>query len=378
MDLTEIRKGIDAADAKLLEAFLERMRLSETVLEAKRKAGLPILNREREREILARVMRESGELAPYAHKLYTTLFELSRTYQAALGAKASSLAHSIESGLVPDGTPLPDRGSVACQGVDGAYSQMAAEKLFPMGTITFFKTFDAVFDAVQSGLCTYGVLPIENSTNGSVRNVYTLLKTHSVSIIRSLRLCVTHNLLVKPGTKLSEITEIRSHEQALGQCSAFLKSLRGVKTVPVANTAMAAQSVAESADRGLACIASSGCAEIYGLEALDVKLQNSDNNYTRFIVITKTPAVYPGANRIAIILSLAHKPGSLSEALAKIASAGINLVKLESYPLVGHDFEFLFFFEIEASVREAKTLGVLNELKACSTSFTYLGNYVEG
>ena len=378
MELSEIRKEIDLADEALLGAFLRRMELCRQVGQYKAQAGLPVLNRAREREILDRVMAESGDLAPYAHRLYTTLFELSRSCQAPLTAASSPLREKIAASLCPDGELFPDSGTVACQGVEGAYSQMAADAIFPRGSLMFFKTFESVFDAVKSGLCRYGVLPIENSSNGSVQQVYDLIRRKNVSIIRSKRLCISHRLLVKPGVSLSEITEIHSHEQALGQCSAFLKSLGSrVKVISEPNTALAAELVAKSENRGAAAISSSDCAGLYGLEALPANIQNSDNNYTRFIVITKTPRVYPGANRISLILALEHRPGSLYDILARLAALELNLLKLESRPMVGHDFEFRFFFEFEGSVRDQRVVSMLSELERQCPEFCYLGNYGE-
>lgn len=378
MDLTEIRNSIDSVDETLLQSFLKRMELAKDVAEYKAQNNLPTLNKGREREILAKVMEKSGELAPYSHRLYTTLFELSRSYQTSLHDSTSAVRTTIESSIMPDGTLFPDSGFIACQGVEGAYSQMAADRMFPRGNISFFKSFEGVFDAVESGLCSYGVVPIENSSNGSVRAVYDLLRTKNVSIVRSMRLCVSHTLLVKPGVKLSEITEIHSHEQGLGQCSDFLKSLGDkVKLVPDANTAMAAEFVANSPERGVAAICSSNCASLYGLVPLDVRIQNSENNYTRFICISKKPEVYAGANKISLILSLEHKPGSLYEVMASFAAQEINLLKLESCPMVGHDFEFLFFFEVEASVRDPKVVNMLEDLEHSCPGFTYLGNYQE-
>ena len=354
------------------------MELAKEVAEYKAANSLPVLNKTREREIMAGVLEKSGELAPYSHRLYTTLFELSRSYQEGLSSAPSKVREKVEASLSGADELFPTSGTVAVQGVEGAYSQMAADHIFPRGSLIFFKTFEAVFNAVESGLCEYGVLPIENSANGSVRAVYDLIRRKNVSIIRSKRLCIRHSLLVKPGTKLSDIKEIHSHEQALGQCSVFLKSLGdGVKLVTDENTAMASSFVASSERNDIAAIASSECAKLYGLEALPVNVQNSDNNYTRFIVISREPKVYPGANRISVILALDHRPGALYEVLAKLAALEINLLKLESCPLVGHDFEFLFFFEIEASVRDERVIKMLEELERSSQEFTYLGNYQE-
>lgn len=379
MDLTEIRKKIDSVDDMLLDNFLKRMALSKEVADYKATNSLPTLNRGREREILAKVMEKSGDMAEYSHRLYTTIFELSRSYQDSLSSSTSRVRQTIEKSLKASNTLFPLSGIIACQGVEGAYSQMAADRLFPRGNLVFFKTFEAVFDAVQSGLCEFGVLPIENSSNGSVRAVYDLIQRKNVSIVKSLRLCISHELLVKPGVTLDEITEIHSHEQALGQCSDFLKSLGDkVKVVPEPNTAMAAEMVAKSPDRGIAAISSSSCAKLYGLDSLHVNMQNSDNNYTRFICITKDAAVYPGANKISLILSLEHKPGSLYDVLAKFSALELNLLKLESCPIVGHDFEFLFFFELEASVLDPRVVSMLEELERSCPGFIYLGNYSEG
>ena len=377
MDLSEIRKKIDDIDSKLLPLFLERMQISAEVAEYKKAHGLPVLNKGREREILAKVAEKSGDMEQYSHRLYSTIFELSRAYQQNLLAGQSNVRREIEKGLAYKDSLFPQTGRIACQGVEGAYGQMAADRMFPRGNLTFFKTFEAVFDAVSSGLCDYGILPIENSSNGSVRATYDLLRTKNVKIVRSERICIRHELLAKPGTKLSDITEIRSHEQALGQCSAFLKSFGDkVKIVPCENTAMAAEYVSLSGGN-VAAIASHNSSKLYGLEPIAESIQNSDNNYTRFICIAKDTQIYAGADHISLILTCEHKPGALYEILATFAAAGINLNKLESCPIVGHDFEFIFFFELQASTRDEKTVAVLETLEKCTERMIFLGNYSE-
>lgn len=378
MELNELRNEINKVDEKLLDAFLKRMELCKKIGEVKKSSGIPVLNRTREREILDNVQKKSGELAPFTHRLYTTLFELSRAYQGANMYSESKVKTLIENSLLSNDTIFPQSGAIAVQGVEGAYAQMAADHIFPRGSLVFFKNFEGVFDAVEMGFCDFGVVPIENSSNGSVRAVYDLLQTKNVSIVRSSRLCISHELLAKPGVKLDEIREIHSHEQALGQCSDFLHSLgEKVKIVADPNTAMAAQFVSESDRRDVACISSSDCAKLYGLKSLGVNIRNSDNNYTRFIVISKEPKVYPGANKISLVLALDHKPGALYDVLSKFAALEVNLLKLESCPMVGHDFEFLFFFEIEASVADPKIIGMLADLEHSCPSFTYLGAYQE-
>ena len=377
MELSEIREKIDAVDDQLLDLFLERMHLSEEVAAYKNEHHLPILNKERERAILAKVTEKSGEKERYAYHLFSTLFELARSRQAELIDAPTKVGAQIKAALADINAVFPQTGLVACQGVEGANSQVACDRLLPRGNIVYVKTFQAVVSAVESGLCKFGVLPIENSSNGSVRAVYELLQDHNLSIVRSTRLCIRHELLALPGVKMSDITEIYSHEQAIGQCSKFLNGLNGVRVIPCDNTAMAAKMVAERGDLHAAAISSHPCAALYGLETVSDEIQDSDNNYTRFICVTKDPVIYAGANRISLIIACDNKPGALYEILSKLAALGINMTKLESCPVTGRNFEFIFFLELEASVQEPGVLAMLEELERSCAGFHFLGNYAE-
>lgn len=377
MELSEIRTKIDAVDDQLLQLFLERMNLAEEVAAYKKEHHLPILNKERERAVLAKVTDKSGEKERYAYHLFSTLFELARSRQAELIDAPTKVEAQVKASLAAGSEVFPQTGLVACQGVEGANSQVACDRLLPRGNIVYVKTFEAVASAVESGLCKFGVLPIENSSNGSVRAVYELLQDHKLSVVRSTRLCIRHELLTLPGVKMSDITEIYSHEQAIGQCSKFLNGLNGVHVSPCANTAMAAKMVAESGNRHAAAISSHPCAELYGLECVNDAIQDSDNNYTRFFCIAKDPVIYAGANRISLIIACNNKPGALYEILSKLAALNINMTKLESCPVSGRNFEFIFFLELEASVQEPGVLPMLQELERSCASFNFLGNYAE-
>ena len=377
MELSEIREKIDAVDDQLLDLFLQRMDLSEEVAAYKNEHHLPILNQERERAILAKVTEKSGEKERYAYHLFSTLFELARSRQAELIDAPTRVGAQIKAALADMNEVFPQTGLVACQGVEGANSQVACDRLLPRGNIVYVKTFQAVVSAVESGLCKFGVLPIENSSNGSVRAVYELLQDHNLTIVRSTRLCIRHELLALPGVKMGDITEIYSHEQAIGQCSKFLNSLNGVRVIPCDNTAAAAKMVAERGDRHVAAISSHPCAALYGLETVSDEIQDSDNNYTRFICVTKDPVIYAGASRISLIIACDNKPGALYEILSKLAALGINMTKLESCPVTGRNFEFIFFLELEASVQEPGVLAMLEELERSCAGFHFLGNYAE-
>ena len=377
MELSEIRSKIDTVDDQLLQLFLERMDLAEEVAAYKNTHHLPILNKERERAVLAKVTEKSGSRERYAYHLFSTLFELARSRQAELIDAPTHVQAQVAASLAAGGPVFPQTGLVACQGMEGANSQVACDRLLPRGNLVYVKTFQAVVSAVESGLCKFGVLPIENSSNGSVRAVYSLLQEHKLSIVRSTRLCIRHELLAQPGVKMEDITEIYSHEQAIGQCSKFLNGLNGVRVIPCANTAAAAKMVAESGSRHAAAISSHPCAALYGLEVLNDHIQDSENNYTRFICISKEPVIYAGASRISLIISFENRPGALYEILSKLAALDINLTKLESCPVSGSNFEFIFFLELEASVQDPSVLAMLEEMERSCAEFHFLGNYAE-
>lgn len=380
MELEELRKKLDGIDDGILRLFRDRMDTVQEIAAYKKEHDMPVLSQKRERAILERVSEQAGEeIEDYARILYTTLFDLSRSYQARLlnpngGALSSKIRQALES------TPqlFPKRGIVACQGVEGAYSQLACDKLFPSANILYFKNFEGVFSAVERGLCQYGMLPIENSTYGTVNEVYDLMRHFRFYIVRSIKLKIDHALLTLPGVRLADVREIFSHEQAVGQCSEFLKKYPDIKVTICENTAMAAKQVAESGRRDCASISSRDCAALYGLQIAEDGIQNSDSNYTRFICIAKELAIYPGANRISLMLSVPHTPGALYTMISKFSALGLNLTKLESRPIPGRDFEFLFYFDMEASVYSPAVLSLLDELAGGPEQFVFLGSYSEG
>ena len=240
-----------------------------------------------------------------------------------------------------------------------------------------FKSFDAVFAAIDKGLCRYGVLPVENSTAGSVNRIYDLMMQYDFSIVRSVRMKINHNLLAKPGTALSDVREVYSHPQALSQCAEYLASLKDVKITPCENTAVAAQQVAQSPRTDVAALASMPCAELYGLQCLQSDVQDQDSNYTRFICISKNLEIYPGADRTSLMMVLPHRPGSLYQVLSRFYALGINLLKLESRPLPGRDFEFMFYFDLETSIYSPEFVRMLSEIEQMAQQMRYLGSYSE-
>ena len=377
-ELEQLRGQIDQIDDKIIALFKERMQVAEKIAMFKKEHDMPTLAPGRERALLARVAEEAGEeFADYTESLFRTIMAASRSYQNVHAGKKSQVYESVKDALENTPQLFPQRARVACQGIEGAYSQIACDSIFKSPSIMYFKSFDNVFKAVESGMCQYGILPIENSTAGSVNTIYDLMLRHNFSIVRSARLKVSHNLLAKYGTKLSDVKEIFSHEQAINQCAAFLAGMKGVKVTVVENTAVAAKMVAESEDPGVAALSSRFCAEHYGLQTLQANVQDQDNNYTRFICISKKPEIYPGADRTSFMMIISHKPGSLYNVLSKFYALGINLRKLESRPLPDREFEFMFYFDIESSVYAPEMEKLFLDLESESEEFRYLGTYNE-
>ena len=378
MNLQEIRKKLDAIDDQMIGLFSQRMRLVKDVAAYKKEQGLPILDTGREREIVNRVTLSAGEdLEHYAKLLYQTLFSVSRAYQAEQLLPASPLLQKLETAAKNVLPKMPGRVMVACQGTEGAYSQKMTDRMFEFADILYMNTFNDVFNAVEKGMCPFGVLPIENSTAGSVTQVYDLMEKHHFHIVKAARQRIDHRLLALPGTDIENLREVVSHEQALRQCSAFLAAHPHIKATPAENTAKAAALVSQAGRNDLAAIASQECEALYGLEALSDSVSDTGNNATRFICIAKDLQVYEGANKISLMLSAAHRPGSLYRLLSHISVMGVNLTKLESRPIPGKDFEFRFFFDLEASILDPAIRMLMEQLRQDSDQFVFLGNYEE-
>ncbi len=377
MEIKDLRNNIDRIDAELVKLFQERMETAAQIAKYKQENNMPVFNREREREVINKVTSTvSPELEGYTKTLYQTIFNLSRSYQKKLIKPRSPVSKMIED--VTNHTPCerPERAIVACQGVEGAYSQLACDKMFAYPTIFYCRGFEDVFKAVDSGFCRYGVLPVENSTAGTVNKVYDLMEKYKFYITHSLKLFIRHSILAPEGVELSDIKEIFSHEQAINQCSEFINSL-GIKVTVCENTAVAAKMVAESGRKDCASIGSKDGAALYGLKVLKSGIQNTDNNYTRFICISKNPEIYPGAKKTSFMMTIPHEPGSLYNILSRFAALGLNMTKLESRPIPGSNFEFMFYFDIDASVYSENLKALFSELENDAEKFSYLGSYTE-
>ena len=380
MNLDDLRKDIDKVDKELIKLFEKRMDVATKIAEYKKKNDMNVLDAQRQRQKLADICEqtEDDDMKRYLRTLYSVIFELSCSKQNKLLKKDTDLIKRINKAIEKTDRMFPQAALVACQGVEGAYSQHACEKLFESPNIMYMNTFEGVFNAIDKGLCRYGMLPLENSTAGSVNAIYDLMQKYDAYIVRSVRVKIDHNLLVKKGTKLKEIKEIYSHEQAINQCAEYIKKLGNkVKVTICENTAMAAKFVAESDRKDVAALSSRACAELYGLECLAGSVQDKGNNYTRFICISKKLEIYPGSDKTSIMMILPHKPGALYKVLSRFYAVGINLEKLESRPLPDRDFEFMFYFDLNTSIYSEQYAQIINELDELCEEYKYLGSYLE-
>lgn len=376
MDLTSLRGEIDRIDRQLLSLFEERMDIVREVAQYKKEQGLPVFHPEREQQVLDQAAGRAK--APYktdAHVLFTTLMELSKFHQKMQISEPGPVALQIREALstAPHTSSHP---KIACQGIEGAYSHIAAETLFPYGEIRFTREFEDVCKEVESGSVDCGFLPIDNSNAGSVSAVYNLIKKYDFYINHGIKVRVDHCLAVKPGVTSDQIQEVYSHEQALRQCTGFFERHPEYSPCEYSNTALAAKHVSEL-DKPAAAICSQKSAEIYGLEILEKGIQNTGENYTRFICISKKMQLHENANTVSVAVAISNQPNSLYRLLTAFSAAGVDLTKIESKPLGTKNFDVIFYIDFFGNLRTPEIYNLVNSLDGEFEFFKFLGNYPE-
>ena len=377
LDLEKIRGMINGIDDEIVELYKKRLALCDEVAEYKISTGKAVLDRSREDKIIERLTEKVAENDKDAVAgLYKRIFEISRARQSAKVCGINEFYSDIRE-KAQKNTPFPKEAAVACQGVEGAYSGIACKTLFEEPTAMYFEKFESVFKSVSAGLCKYGILPFENSIYGSVSEVYEMLSRFEGHVVRSVKLPIHHALLAKDGASVSGIKEVYSHRQAIGQCSIFLSQNKNFKVIPCENTAVAAKMVAESERRDIAAICSPTCAEKYGLSVLKKDLQNSSVNYTMFYCISKEPEIFEGITKTAFMFNIKNESGSLEGVLSRFSMAGINLTKIESRPIPGKDFEFMFYAEADTDGMNDKMLELFTQFENELDFFKFIGAYKE-
>ncbi|MCD2491708.1 chorismate mutase [Lacrimispora sp. NSJ-141] len=375
MDLSELRKEIDDIDRDLVQKFEKRMALCQEVAEYKIKTGMQVLDRKREVEKLEAIqqMADSDFNRYGVHELFTQIMAISRKLQYQLLADKGVIT-GLPFEMVPN--LQKSRANVVFQGVEGAYSHVAALQFFGEKAKVFHvKTWDDAMKAICAGTADFAVLPIENSSAGSVSDVYDLLVKYDNYIVGETFVKVDHVLLGLPEAELSDIQTVYSHPQGLMQCSRFLEEHRELTKYSTSNTALSAKRVQEEKDITHAAIASEMAGSLYGLKVLDRNIMNSRGNTTRFIVVASRKMYVADSNKISLCFETNHENAALYNMLSHLTYNGLNMLKLESRPILGRPWEFRFFVDFEGNLGDAGVKNALRGILEEANYFRILGNY---
>lgn len=369
MDLQELRSGINDIDNQLQELFNKRMELCFKVAEYKIENDLPVFQSGRENEILQRVTEKSPENLKSASKVFfQTIMDISKCkqYQKFFAEKNHIEYHKLD---------LTGKHKVAVPGTNGSYSHIACGQLFDDFEPVFFEDFEDVFSSVENGDAEFGILPLANSTAGTVAQTYELMKKHDFKICAATKVKISHCLAVRKGVKFDEIRSVYSHEQGLFQCSDFIEE-NNFKTHKYANTALAACYIKDS-EKPYAAICSEDCANELGLDILKRDIANAKQNYTKFILISKETLKSENANIVSVSLAVPHTSSALYRLLTKFSVAGLNLSMIESKPIANTDFDVVFYLDFEGAIDSPDVARLMNELSSELSYFKFLGNYEE-
>ena len=377
-DLQSLRGQIDQIDRQMVELFRQRMDVTRRVGRYKAEHNLPVLDQERERQVLLDKGDLAGEeLRPAVTTLFQTIMALSRRQQRDMlkeGADNPGLRRYLDARAHV--RPPVKSPRVVYQGVPGAYSEQACLNFFgPHGNAQGVEQFEHAFQALRDGRADYAVLPIENSSTGAIRQIYDLLSQYEYFIVGETTVRVEHCLMALPGATLDTIAQVYSHEQGLFQCEQYLAAHPNWRAVPQADTAGSAQMVAASGDVTKAAICSERAAQLYGLNILARGINHNSQNTTRFVVVSPRMELREGADKISTVFILPHEAGSLHEILTIFAVQGLNMVKLESRPLPQRSWEYMFFLEFNGHLDQQVTADVLHELAQTTGDFRVLGNF---
>lgn len=373
-DLKELREEIDRIDESIKSLYRERLDIAKEVATYKIANNKPVYDADRERDKIKRLTSdlEDNDVRIGVEGLFNRLMADSRRVQ-----------YEIITDNKPNlfGFNKIDKISgkdfrIIYQGEPGAYSQAALLEFFGnQGTVTNVSTWREAMEEVKAGLSDYCVLPIENSTAGSVTEIYDLLPEYELTIVGEQVIPISHTLLGVPGTELSDIKEVYSHPQALMQCEGFFTENKDIVPVKTLNTALAAKAVSEQKDKSKAAIAGLINAKLYGLSVIKEDIQDEHNNKTRFIILKKGREFLESANKISVSFLLKHEKGTLYHALSYLSDNDVNLSLIESRPIRHKNWEYRFFVDMEGNLLNKQVQRALSGLIEITRDFRILGNY---
>lgn len=372
LDLTKIREHITALDQKLLELFAERRALTLNVAKSKAHQVRPVRDQQREQELLVRLINQGKKLgldAHYVTSVFQTIIEDSVLNQQAYLQQ-----------LTNPNLQLP-AVSVAFLGDKGSYSYLASHRYFSRRAETIIESgcqsFQEIMQLVESGHVDYGMLPIENTSSGSINEVYDLLQHTNLSIVGEITQPIEHCLLTAVNTSLDKIKTIYAHGQPFAQCSNFLDKQNDIRIEYCDSTADAMAKVYQLQDDTVAVIGSEEGGHLYQLHALEKSIANQDENHSRFILVARKPVDVAEQipAKTTLILATGQKPGALVDCLVVLKQHGINMCKLESRPIQGRPWEEMFYIDVEANLKSLTLQEAINELTAITKFIKVLGCY---
>ena len=373
--LQELRTQLDRVDNEIVRLYEERMQLCEQVGEYKVQTGKKVFDRQREKEklqdVASKVSTDFNKKG--VQELYQQLMSMSRKlqYQQLVQAGALGKLPFIEIDSLQ-----ASKARVVFQGTEGAYGQAAMKNYFGENCNSYHvRTFRDAMEAIEEGAADYAVLPIENSSAGSVNEMYDLLVEFENYIVAETIIPITHTLAGLPGACLSDIERVYSKAEALMQTSHFLDDHSDWQQISVANTAIAAKKILEDQDKSQAAVCSAYAASVYGLEVLEDAINDEQNNSTRFIVVTNQKVFLKGASKISICFEVPHESGSLYHILSHIIYNDLNMTRIESRPIEGRSWEYRFFIDFEGNLEDAAVKNAIRGLREESRSLKILGNY---
>ena len=373
-DLVKLRDQIDSIDDQIVKLFEERMIVAEGVAAYKRSVGKPVLDKEREKSKIAKVTEKATNAfnRQGIESLFSQIMAISRMLQYQRLASERTDLEGFQEGEMH----ITPETKVVYAGVPGAYAEAAMLKFFGTEIDSFnVETFGDAMEAVHKGEADYAVLPIENSSTGSVNDVYDLLSTYDNHIVGETMVKIEHALLGLPGSSLDQIKTVYSHPQGLMQCSQFLDANRDWQQVSLQNTAASAKRVVDDGDLTQAAIASKQAAKNYGMIVLKDYLNDLDNNATRFVVISHKKVFEASADTISICFETLHESGSLYSVLSHFIFNSLNMTRIESRPIPGKPWQYQFFVDFSGNLKEQTVKNALHGIQSETESFRILGNY---
>lgn len=371
-DLDSIRSDIDKIDKEIIQLFQKRMKCVKAVIEYKIARNIPILNANREKEVIAKNISyiEDETIQKYGEVFLKSMMQISRQYQADMLNAVEKKESCIEKNKC-------NANRVAYQGISGSFSEEAALSYFKAETYELIncQNFKEVFEKVRLGDVSYGILPIENSSTGSISEVYDLLRDYQVFINGEIILNINQNLVGIKGSKVEDLKEVYSHVQGFKQSTKFLKEHDDWLLIPYHNTAMSAEFIKTKQDITKGAIASKRAAEVYNLDILAENINDNKTNCTKFIIIGKQMLDKEAVNKTSIMLNIEHTAGKLSDILNYFSEGKLNLLKIESRPILDKPWTYSFYIDFEGDIKDKRVAEILNKVESKCEFLKILGCY---